>query len=262
MLRDGTNTQGGITNSLNKVSLPGRPGFSPAPYTFTEQLVVFNIRCTRKGLEPLLVLCDNAQWLSRTDDPTKQAKVQLVSAIPSSDAPFDSMFDVTVSLVIPSGSWEDTDYLTTFMDGSQKIGVASSRQTILTAPGLSAPIFDLQIFLRGPFRQMTLTDAGGSWLKTTREWPGNINNGLLYNGSTNQSYLSNNSSPWLPVSDAGAYVDVSANGGFRITPSIITPSGQTSMLSPSSTSGVLTLETLIQTNVEFRIRAKRRYRMN
>lgn len=250
ILRDGTNTQGGITKTQNRVTIPGRPGYKPAPSTYTEQLIIFVVRTTRAGLEPLLTLCEAATTLSRTDDPTKEAYVELVSALPSSDAPMDAMFDVTIALSAYEGVWRDVAAVTV-----GPTTIASPVQAFNILSGLSGPIFDGDIFIRGVFGEFTLVDAAGSFLKTTKAWPGSSTTGLLYSGSTNQAFLANESSPWTPVSDRSQYVDVSGNGGFRMTPQMV--SGN-----PSVRQVELSLTTLTQTSTTFRVRAKRAYRMN
>jgi hypothetical protein len=250
ILRDGTNTQGGVTKTLGKVPSPGRPGYTPAPSTYTEQAYIFVVRTTRAGLEPLLALCAAATTLSRTDDPTKEAYVELASALPAGDAPMDAMFDVTITLVAYEGVWRDVTAVTV-----GPTTIASPTQTLTMLNGLSAPVFDAQVFIRGVFGEFTLTDSGGSFLKTTRAWPGTSTTGLLFVGTTNQAFLANESSPWTPVSDMTQYIDVSGNGGFRLTSQLV--SGN-----PANRQVSLSLTTLTQTSTTFRLQAKRAYRMN
>lgn len=250
VLRDGTNTQGGITKSANRVPSPGRPGYTPAPSTYTEQIVVFNVYTTRAGLEPLLALCAAATTYSRTADPTKEAYVELVSALPSGDAPLDGMFDVSITLSLYEGVWRDVDAVVV-----GPTAITTPVQAFNILPDLSGPIFDADLFVRGVFGQFTLTDSGGSFLKTIRAWPGSASTGLLFVGKTNQAFLANESSPWTPVSDASQYIDVSGNGGFRLTPQMV--SGN-----PSARQVALSLTTLTQTSTTLRLRAKRAYRMN
>lgn len=250
ILREGTNTQGGITNSLNKIPYPGRPGYSPAPYTFGEQIVVFNVRCTLAGLEPLLALCGAADTLSRTDDPTKEARVMLASAIPSSDAPLDSMHDVTITVSLYDGVWRDVDIVT-----EGPLAITSPTHTFDVFDGMSAPIFNMDIFMRGDFGQFQITDSAGSVLRTTQAWSGLSTTGILWVGETGQAFLANESSPWVPVSDVSQYVDVSGNGGFQITPHLV--SGN-----PADRTGRLSVTTLSQTSTTLRVRARRSYRTN
>lgn len=250
VLRRGTNTQGGVTNRLNNTPVPGRPGYRPAPNTFAEQLIVFNVRTPRERLEELLALCAAATTLTLTGDSSKEARVELTSAIPSSNAPADEWLDVSVSLIAYDGVWRDVS--------SSVIGptdITGPTQTFTMLGDISAPIYDMDIFIRGVFGEFTLTDSGGSFLKTVRAWPGSSGTGLLYVGSTGQAFLANESNPWVPVSDAGSYVDVSGNGGFRLTPKLV--GGD-----PSDREVELSLTTLTQTSTTLRVRAKRAYRMN
>lgn len=256
VLRNGTNTQGGITKSLVKVPNPGRPGYSPAPSTYTEQIIVLVVRTPKSRLDELLALCAAAHTLTRTDDPTKEAYVELSSAIPNSDAPFDATQDVTITLSAYQGVWRDVD---TVVFGAAS--VTTPVQNFQLFLGTSAPIYDFDFFLRGVFGDFVLqdvddgTEGSGTWAKTIRAWPGSSSTGLLYVGSTQQAFLANESNPWVPVSDMSSYIDVSANGGFRLTPKFV--SGD-----PGARRVELKLTTITQTNTTLRVRAKRAYRMN
>ena len=250
VLRSGTNTQGGITNNLIKVSTPNRPGYSQAPSTFAEQVIVLVVRTPRNRLDELLALCAEAKTLTLNDDPLRVLNVELASAIPAGEAPFDSLFDVTVTLSAYEGVWRDRDL--------QAVGptdVTAPVQNFSILPGISAPVFDGDFFLRGVFGEFTLLDvASGSWVKTIRAWPGTASTGLLYVGSTQQAFSANESNPWVPVSDMSNYIDVSGNGGFRMSPMLV--SGN-----PKNREVQLKLTTLSQTNTTLRIRARRAYRM-
>lgn len=248
--RAGTNTQGGITKTIQKTPVPGRPGYNPAPSSYTEQSVIFTCRVRRDALDSFLALCASASILTQTADATKQAYVELVSAIPTGDEAMDASFDVTVTLNAYQGVWRD---VTQVVVGPTAI--TSSTQVFDMLTGLSAPIFDGDLFIRGVFGQFTLTDSGGSFLKTVKAWPGSSGTGLLYIGSTQQAFLANESSPWTPVSDASQYVDVSGNGGFRLTPQLIAGD-------PTTRQVELSLVTLTQTSTTLRVRANRAYRMN
>lgn len=251
ILFDGTNTQGGVSRSLNRVPVPGRPGYRPAPSTYSEQMVVLNVRTPRARLDSLLNLCYSAQTLTRTDDATKVAYVENASAIPApSGNTMDSWFDVTVTLVIYDGVWHDVTATTV-----GPTAVTSPVQAFNILSGLSAPIWDADVLLCGVFGEFTLTDSGGSFLKTVKPWSGSASTGLLWIGSTQQAFLANDASPWVPISDASDYVDVSGNGGFRMTPKMV--SGN-----PADLRVELSLTTLTQTSTTLRVRAKRSYRMN
>lgn len=251
IMRDGTNGQVGVTKGLNKTANPGRPGYTPAPSTWTEGVVILQLRIThRTQLEPLLALCRAAATLTRSDDATKEMYVELASAIPSSDAPFDDAQDVTITLSAWQGVWRD---VTTVVSGPTSI--TTPTQVVDMLSDISADVFDPDVFVRGVFGQFTLVDSGGSFLKTRRAWSGSSSTGLLYIGSTQQAFLAAESDPWTPISDASQYIDTSPNGGFRLTPKMA--SGN-----PASRQVELTLTTLTQTSTTLRVRAKRSYGMN
>lgn len=251
ILREGTQTNAGMTNTLSKVPVPGRPGYNPAPSTYTEQLIIFAIRTPRTGLEALLTLAAAATSLTRTDDPTKEMYVELASALTSGDAPMDSMFDVTISLSGYQGVYRD---VTSTITGPTVISTPTATLDVFAA--MSAPIFEADIFMRGQFGQFVITDAGGSVLKTISTPPGQLStNGILWLGASQQAFVANESSPFTPLTDASAYVDQSANGGFRIMPQMV--SGN-----PTVRKGTLTITTLTQTSTTIRVRGKAAYRMN
>lgn len=250
-LREGTQTIAGVTRTLSRVAAPGRPGYNPAPSTYTEQLIVLVVRTPRANLEALLNLCDAATSLTRTDDPTKEMYVELASALVNGDAPFDAMFDVSISLSGYQGVYRD---VTAVVTGPTTIITPTA--TLDLFAGMSAPIFDADIFMRGQFGQFVIADAAGSVLKTVATPPGQLStNGILWLGSLQQAFVALESSPWTPVSDASAYVDTTGNGGFRITPIIV--SGD-----PTTRKGTLTITTLTQTSTTIRVRGKSSYRMN
>lgn len=252
ILRGGTNTQFGISNSLTQAKVPNVPGYKPGPKTFNEGIIVFNVRTPRARLEELLNLIDSATIVTRTDDPTKEARIEVSSAVPNGEEPLDGGFDVSVTLSIYDGVWRDVDPV---VFGPELIDAPVKNFTLLDDIG--APVFDADVFVRGVFGEFTLEDGGGSHLKTTRNWGlGASNKGLLWIGSTKQAFLADESDPWVPVADASQYVDVSAFGGFRLTPRLV--SGN-----PADRRVELKLTTLAQTaSTTLRVRAKRSYRMN
>lgn len=251
ILRDGTQTQGGVRNALVQSRIPDRPGYKPAPYTFNEAMIVFVVRTPRARLEELLNLVDAATVVTRTADPTKEARVQVASAVPNGDEPLDGGFDVTISLVIYDGVWRDVDATVV-----GPTNVSTPVQSFAILAGIGAPVFDADVFIRGVFGEFTLRDSGGSFLRTTKAWGlGSSTNGLLWVGATKQAFLANESAPWTPVADASQYVDVSGNGGFRLTPALVGGDPKVRRVD-------LQLTTLSQTSTTLRVRAKRSYRMN
>jgi hypothetical protein len=250
ILRSGTNTQGGITNAINRVPAPGRNGYTPTATTFSEQIIVFVVRTPRSRLDELLALCSAASILTRTEDASKQMYVELASALPESKAPLDATFDVSITLSAYRGVWRDAT-LQTF----GPTNITSPTQAFTMFNNISAPIADMDIFISGVFGQFTLVDSGGSFLKTRKAWPGSSTTGIAYFGSTGQAFKANSTNPWVALADASQYVDTSGNGGLQLTPKLV--SGN-----PANRRVELSLTTLSQTSTQLLVRAKRAYRMN
>jgi hypothetical protein len=160
------------------------------------------------------------------------------------------MQDVTITLSAYQGVWRDKDKVTV-----GPVDITTPVQALNVLSGMSAPVYDGEIFLRGVFGDFTLVDtASGSWLKTARAWPGSSSTGLLYIGATQQAFSANESNPWVPVADMSGYIDVSPNGGFRMSPVFV--GGD-----PADRRVELSLTTITQTSTTLRVRAKRAYRM-
>lgn len=251
VLRDGTSTKLGVSRNLSKVASPGRPGYTPAPTAPTEQLLIFTMRVKRTGLEALMTLLEAATVVTRIDDATRCVYVELASALVSSDAPQDLMQDVTVTLSAYEGVWRDVN--------STDLGptaITTPTQVIdILSGAISAPVYDADIYIRGVFGQFQLVDSRGSFLKSSKAWPGDSSHGMLWVGATSQAFLAADASPFVPVQDMSQYVDQSGNGGFRLTPQMV--SGD-----PGTRRAELTLTTLTQASTYFRARIKSAYRID
>jgi hypothetical protein len=221
LLRNGTTQLGGITRSLNSVTVPGYDGHFSAPATRAAQTLIFTIQTPRENLEALLAVLAHVGYdasfptLGKIEVSTavgQAAYYELASAIPSSTRPNDEVVRVTATLVIPSGAWRDESTTTT------TVSIPSSPTVVTTiGSGISLPISDSDIFIEGNVGTMQITDTAGSWLRTTGDYVFESGYGVFYQASTGRAYKAANASPWVPVGDLGFAVDVSG-GGFKITP--------------------------------------------
>lgn len=240
IMRAGTNQLGGITRSLNKVTVPGYDGYFQAPSTRTEQIMVFNIRSPRENVEALMAVLAHTGY--DTNFPTlgrievsgatgKAAYYELASAIPASDYANDSTVIVTATLSIPYGGWRDISTTETTTN------ITTNPQTITTiGAGISLPIRDMDVFIGGDVGTIQITDSGGSWLRTRSAYVYSAGSGIFYQGSTGRAYLATDASPWEATADLGHAID-SSGGGFQITPkfTVTTPNTRTTQLTVLST---------------------------
>ena len=248
LLRKGTNPFAGITRERTEVKVPGYDGYFMGPSTRSEKIIVLRVKTPQAGLEPLMALVDTQSGvLSRTEDPSRVAAFELSSALPDGEFPEDHTVYLTITLIVPGGAWRDSAAVLT-----GPTTITGPSQVVSVLPGISAPVRDMDVYIRGVFGEFVLTDSQGSSLRTTSAWSGSSGTGLLYVGATGQAFLANNAAPWTPVTDMSHKIDVSGGGGFKITP-YLNPSD------PSDRVGRLTLTTLTQTSVEFRTRARGAY---
>ena len=255
IMRSGTAQLGGITKDINRVVVPGYDGYFQAPSTRTEQVLVFNIQTPRENLEALMAVLEHVGYdaafprLGKIEVSVAEGKAayyELVSAIPSSDQPSDRMVQVTATLNIPYGGWRDED--TTQTD----VNITTNPQVITTIGfGISLPIRDMDIFIKGNVGTMQITDSGGSWLRTTGDYIYSAGNGIFYQGSTGRAFLATDSSPWTALSDIGFAIDVSG-GGFKMTPKF-------DPTAPNTRSASLTVLSTLLSSVALKVRWRGAY---
>lgn len=242
----GTKPFGGISISLASITVPGRPGNVNVPGTRAAPRLTFVMRVAELGIEPLLILLRSAPSVISYGDRSAVFTLLAISD-PELIPDDDGFYKVAVIIEIPGAAWRDE---------VQVFGptvIANPVQEITLLDGISAEVFDADVFVSGLFGQFEIVDpASGTWVRTVKPWAGSADTGLLFVGSTGQAFAANAASPWVPTSDAGDFVDQSGGGGFRITPELPTSD-------PTVRRGRLRLTTLEQTSVTIRVRAAGAY---
>lgn len=237
---------GGRSIARAQIKVPGMPGYIAGPSTpgaLRHKVIMWT---PKAHLDDLLALLEAGTVLS--DDGDRVADVAIISlSDPERDVDRRG-YQVQAVYDIPSGVWRDDAAIVT---GPAAIANPVQEMTLLS--GISASVFDADVFLSGVFGQFELLDVPSqTWVRTVKPWVGTGTSGILFVGATGQAFRANTSSPWVPVSDAGDFVDQSGGGGFRITPEMVG-------LDPTSRRGRLRLTTLSQTSVTLRVRARGAY---
>lgn len=254
-MRAGTSQLGGITKRITKVEVPGYDGYFQSPSTRTEQMLIFNIRSPRENVDTLMALLAHTGYdanfptygrIEVSTDPGKAAYYELVSAIPSSDRPNDSMVDVTATLSIPYGGWRN------IATSEASISILTNPQ-IVTAVGvgMSLPVRDADIFIQGNVGTMQINDSKGSFLRTTAAYTYVAGTGIYYQGSTGRAFFAANASPWVSTGDAGHTIDASG-GGFQMTPYF-------DASTPQTRSARLTVLSTLLTGITLKVRWRNAY---
>lgn len=255
LLRNGTNQLGGITRSLNRVTVPGYDGYFTAPSNRTSQVLVFVIQTPRENLEALLAVLAHTGYdpnypnlgkIEVSSGSGQAAYYDLASALPSSSKPNDETVRVTATLEIPQGAWRDTAATTT------TTSITTNPKTITSiGSGSSLPISDMDVFIQGNVGTLQITDSAGSWLRTTAAYAFQSGYGIYYQGSTGRAFKAANSDPWVAVADLGYAIDVSG-GGFKMTPKF-------NPATPNTRSAELTVLSTLVSGVSLKVRWRGSY---
>lgn len=250
LLRNGTSQLGGITRSLNKVSVPGYDGYFQAPSTRTGQVLVFTIQTPRANLESLMAVLSHTGYdpnfprlgkIEVSSGAGKAAYFELASAIPSSSQSNDDFVRVTATLEVPFGGWRD-------QATTQTTIAVTTNPTVSTAVGTgsSLEIPDMDVFIQGNVGTMQIVDSKGSWLRTTSAYTFASGTGIFYQGSTGRAFSATNASPWVSTGDLGYAVDASG-GGFKMTPKF-------NPTTPNTRSVELTILSVLLSSVQVLVR--------
>lgn len=256
IMREGTQQLAGVNRSINKVNVPGYDGYFIAPSTRTEQVMIFNISTPRENLEALLAVLalvgydSNFPTLGKIEVSVSTgtaAYYDLVSAIPSSDSPNDSLVMVTATLNIPYGGWRDEATTTT------TTSITTTPQTVALASGLSLPIRDADLFIQGDVGTFQINDNAGSWIRTTSDYVYASGKGIFFQGSTGRAFSATTGDPWTPVADISYAIDTSG-GGFKMTPKF-------DPATPNTRAVSLQVLSLLLTGVSLKVRFRSAYVM-
>lgn len=209
-------------------SQAGRDGIVPGPSTRkpgTMRFVVASSTATRGDLlalvaAPQLVITDSAL-------PGRTATGKLLSSSPVTYLGYDDWGEDLFVVEIHEGCWRGE------LATSAMIPAAPGGAVASVFPGLSAPVQDAIIRLRGPLTNPQLLDAGGAFLAVD----GTLEVGqyLRFDSSSGRAWTTTEDA-WLGGDEVSGLVDYGGpRGVFEITPSFTSPAD------PRARSGRLTL---------------------
>lgn len=237
--------------SLVTIDVPGRNGVIPGiRATSGAPMTTMVVRTPGTSLEVLYSVFQKDRGVGTlvvTADTSRYAVFELVSIEPEGINGADELINVTITIRLPYACWRASDISTQVMTPASPV---HTDQTIFT--GLSAEIEDPSFFLAGNFGNFEVRDnATGSWVKSAMTWPHVSGTGLLYVPSLSRAYRANVATPWTPGTGMSQYIDVSGNGGLRLSP--------TWFSDPTVRAASVTLTTTNQSGVSLTFRARNAY---
>lgn len=148
-----------FSSGLASVKVPGLDGltFDPAA-TLDATLRTLMVQTPRANLPALHALIMYGRVLTLTGTPGMSAEFEFVSSDPQGYGAADEVVDLSFVLRIPGVFWRASTDATTAQD------ITGLTHTVTTFAGLSAPVQDATLRLRGPFTSARVTDSAGSWV--------------------------------------------------------------------------------------------------
>lgn len=209
---------GELSRSLVSLATAGMDGVLPdIPAGVDAPTLSLVVRTPRTQLQSLLALLMRpGSTLAETDDPSRELGFEFASYSYDGYGNADELIDVTAQVRVPGVYLRDAD-----TSGPADVPLSSGSATVYPWTGLSAPVFDGQIIIKGPATSVQAVDG------TTRTgfvWTGSLDasHQLVYDMATMSATTAAESAPGTTTDVSG---DLDFIGDrFRISPYFTDPS--------------------------------------
>lgn len=239
-------TLSNLTRNVQSLAVPGADGVEKLPSTVgpvTFQLAVLADRGS--DLESLYALFDSDELtLTVTGDTSKEIDLELLSSTPKGFGAGEAVAEAVFTVRANYPFWRDHSTTTT-----DAVSLSSSSVDVSVFSGVSAPIPDALIRVKGSAGGLRVTDSRGSWFSYSDA----IASGsyLIYDCDTGSAVVVD-SDTWTGGTDVTGSIDYSGGPSkMRITPSFTTD--------PSTRAGVLTVTTTSRSGASVQIRGRSAY---
>lgn len=229
--RPGTKPYSAITRPIDGVESRGRNGYAPIAATDSPTIWPFQFNTPPSGWEALQALMRQPLLtLTRTD----RAGISAIGRVPSSS--IDRVFarnewiDVTYYVELYDPFWRDTAASTT-----TPASLSPGATTMNFWPGMSAPVQDAIVRVKGPATGLRVNDSGGSWVAlpdvASNEW-------VRFESETGHCFRTT-SDTWTGGTNISGLVDFGGpHGIFEITEKVTNLTARTASISVSAASAV------------------------
>lgn len=233
-----------LQQRITRSESAGRDGVTVAPPTRGPVSLKFTVRSPKANLGSLLALFSAATLMVRElADTSRTAEGHLVSSTVEQHFPKANFYTHSFLVEIPEGAWRGPQ-VTTALTAAAALGAPLSLFT-----GLSAPVQDALVRVRGPIQDPQVVDTSGAFFALD----GTIaaGNYVRFDSNTGRAWLTT-SDTWSGGSEVSGLIDF---GGprdvFEITPRFPTPSN------PATREGRLTLtQGSFNTGAGFQVRGR------
>lgn len=230
-----------VLRRVQGFTLPNRDGMEPVPGAYDSPSIALVVQTPRSALETLYAVFGASDLvLSQTDTPTRTVGVELLSAVVEGLTPVDAIVNVTFTLRLTGAFWRGPLVTSPVVT----VNAASVAATVLS--GLSAPVGDVLVRVRGPITNAVVTDSAGSYLSipvalTASQY-------VRFNPKTGEAFLTT-TDVWTGGTDYSGVVDFGGpRGYFEITPAFDP--------TPATRSGKVTITSTARTNAQFQTQGR------
>lgn len=147
------------TRDRQTLSAAGRDGVIQVPgATFGPVGLSLVVETPRARLEDLVALFAEDGHLSLTDAPTRTARFEFLASSPVGYGDADELVDVTFTIRLIDAAWR------ALTERTFTTPLAASEVSLDVFPGLSSPVQDAVLQVRGPVTSLRVTDSSGAWV--------------------------------------------------------------------------------------------------
>jgi hypothetical protein len=232
-----------LERDLEQVDVRGWDGNVPTPSSFAAGYMPLQVNTPPGSFEALQALFRGALVLTRDDRAGVEASARLATSSIDRVFPRNEWIDVTYVVEIPGVFWRDVAETTAIKS------IAAASVAVPVFPGMSAPVHDAVIRIKGAATGIQVTDSSGAWVTLPNAAAGEW---VRFDSLTGQCFKTTTDT-WSGGTDVSGQVDF---GGprdvFEITP-VLAP------LNPTSRAGALTVTTATRSGAVIDVRGKSAY---
>lgn len=235
LFRPGSVPYSGFEADLTQVQVAGREGNVPTSLTLRAPIWPLQINTAPSGWESLVALFRSPNLvLTRDDMPDVEASVRFVSSTPDRVFARNSWIDATFFVEVTGAYWRAKNATT-----ESKPLVAAS-ETLPVFAGLSAPVQDAMVRLKGLATGVQVTDASGAWVTLPSATAAQY---VRFESATGRCFLTT-TDVWAGGTDISGQVDFGGpRNTFEIThvtnPTTLARAGSLTVTSVSRSGAVL-----------------------
>lgn len=190
---------------------PGRDGVAPAPGARGQTSLKFTVRTPYENLPTLLELFASPELKIRElARPGWTATAGLASSTPELHYPHPNLYSHSFIVEVPEGCWRGPSTTSPLVD-------AAPAGALVTAfPGISAPVQDAVVRIRGPIQDPQVLDSSGAWVALTGTIP--AGQFVRFDSATGRAWLTTSDS-WTGGTEVSGLIDYGGpRSVFEVTP--------------------------------------------